>query len=503
MQFCKLADSTDWQRPDFQATESVLLLNGCRNRKAWEFIQVYNGLNHLGLLHGEAKALGLGVGHECLIYAFSNLCQRVVATDLYNSENWSTASMSTDEVYHKNPFPYPADRLVVQHMDMTQIEFPDASFDFIWSCCAIEHVNTFEDLHRVYQEIHRVLKPGGIAALTTEYNTTDWHSYEPNMLFTDRYWIEHWLTGNHPLIQGFELLDLPDLSLTAVPENEPQYRRYPEASIQVYTKDVILNSISFFLRKTEEFSQPYCDDWLPQSVNLYLNACQQQRTKQFQKAESLLKQLLDDEAIELRLRVAALQRLIVCLRGQNKAAEALQYCQIAVPLGNEATDSDRLLPLANQCKKSGLWDDAKHLYQRVETLPGADMKQVIRSIIGQAECAAHENNLLQALALVDRAHQYLAPEHMDEAANIYFHQGFYNEQLGNLDLAIQTYQLAIEASMPDSNLQKNAQLRRGQCLQVQRDRVDSQAVQTKSRSDRRLALNAVGNVVKNLFKSDP
>lgn len=247
MKFCKVADISDWQNAEFQETASLLICAGY-SRKAWEFIQVYEGLKHLGLLNGESKAIGLGVGHENLIYAFTNVCQHVTATDLYDSQNWSTASMAVQEIYERNPFPYERDRLTVQHMDMTQLDYPDASFDFVWSCCAIEHVNNFRDLHRVYQEIHRVLKPGGIAALTTEFNPTDQPSYEPNMLFTDQTWMEIWLTGADPLVRGFEPVDQVDYQLSDRPENQPLPRRHPQGSIQVYCNDVYLNSIAFFTK---------------------------------------------------------------------------------------------------------------------------------------------------------------------------------------------------------------------------------------------------------------
>ena len=118
MKFCKLADIADWQSPEFQATESLLALTG-RSRKAWEHIQVYEGLKALGLLDGTARAVGLGVGSECLVYALTNVCEQVIATDLYRSKNWLPASMAVEEVYSNNKFPYRPERLVVQHMDMT------------------------------------------------------------------------------------------------------------------------------------------------------------------------------------------------------------------------------------------------------------------------------------------------------------------------------------------------------------------------------------------------
>lgn len=351
--FCKVADASDWDNPEFQATASLLALKG-KSRKAWEFIHVYSKLKQLGLLNGETKAIGLGVGHECLIYAFTNGCKEVVATDLYNSQNWSTASMATADVYNKSHFPYQREKLVVQHMDMTNIEYPDATFDFVWSCCSIEHVSSFEALHKVYSEIHRVLKPGGIAALTTEYNPTDRHSYEPHMLFTDQYWIDHWLTGSNPLIQGFELLDPFDFSLTAVAENEPAPRRSRGTQIQVISKDIILNSIAFFLRKTGEFSQPYRDSWLADSWRIYLAACADSKASNVGKAQTRFKQLLQNESLDPRLKIGAARYLSALLLEQNKFAEAKEVCEQVLPYLETDGGGDHLLPLAHSFKRVGL-----------------------------------------------------------------------------------------------------------------------------------------------------
>ncbi|HEY9645739.1 MAG TPA: methyltransferase domain-containing protein, partial [Chroococcidiopsis sp.] len=369
MKFCKVADIQDWQNEEFPKIESILHSTS-RGRKAWEFIHVYYGLQELGLLNGQSRALGLGVGHEPLVFALSNVCGAVVATDLYESQNWSTAAMKTNEVYDKSPFPFERDRLTVQHMDMTQIDFPDNSFDFIWSCCAIEHVNSFKDLHKVYEEIHRVLKPGGVAALTTEYNPTDLHSYEPNMLFTDRYWIDRWFTGENPLVQGFELLDPIDYSIAPLPENEPLPRNTSRHVVQAYVKDIILSSIAFFIRKAGDFSRPYDDQWLEPDWRDYLAACDANRAKQFAQAEALLKPLVDDDKVTVRLRVAAMRRLADALDGQGKTSEIPGLAKTFMQYYDQASCSDHLMSITNSFKRAGLWDDAQRIYERVEQLPG-------------------------------------------------------------------------------------------------------------------------------------
>lgn len=373
MKFCKVADIEDWQQPEFQEAASHLKLKH-KVRKTWEFIQVYNGLKDLGLLNGNAKAIGLGVGNEPLIYAFTNVCQSIVATDLYDSQTWATASMATQQVYEQNRFPYDRDRLTVRHMDMTKIDYPDASFDFVWSCCAIEHVNNFQELHQVFAEIHRVLKPGGIAALTTEFNPTDLHSYEPNMLFTDADWIDHWLTGEHSLIQGFELVDAIDFAINDHPGNQLTPRRQGR-SIRAITRDIALTSISFFLRKTGAFSQPYQSGWLAPEINQYLAGCDAQRSQDFYQAEKLLRSLIQPQ-FPARLRVAASHRLATTLYAQRKIPAVIKLCRAGLADFEQDQCSDHLMPLASLCQKVWLWQEANCLYQQIVQLPGAHAQQV-------------------------------------------------------------------------------------------------------------------------------
>jgi ubiquinone/menaquinone biosynthesis C-methylase UbiE len=61
----------------------------------------------------------------------------------------------------------------VQRMDAERMEFPDASFDFVWSWGVIHHsANT----GRILEQMHRVLRPGG-RAITMVYHRNFW-SYQ-------------------------------------------------------------------------------------------------------------------------------------------------------------------------------------------------------------------------------------------------------------------------------------------------------------------------------------
>ncbi|HXN47774.1 MAG TPA: FkbM family methyltransferase, partial [Bryobacteraceae bacterium] len=50
------------------------------------------------------------------------------------------------------------------------IDYPERTFDVVWSCSSVEHVSTLPELVQIFREIHRVLKPGGHALITTEFS---------------------------------------------------------------------------------------------------------------------------------------------------------------------------------------------------------------------------------------------------------------------------------------------------------------------------------------------
>lgn len=66
----------------------------------------------------------------------------------------------------------------IRQMDAEKLQFPDASFDFVWSWGVIHHSsNTLQ----ILQEIHRVLKPGGSAVIMV-YHRGWWNYYTVGVL---------------------------------------------------------------------------------------------------------------------------------------------------------------------------------------------------------------------------------------------------------------------------------------------------------------------------------
>jgi SAM-dependent methyltransferase len=146
---------------------------GREYRKYWEVAMTARAFRDLGVLGDDARVLGVGAGHEATIYWLTRQVGQVIATDLYQAEDdWSETDSSGHMLTDPGRFwdgPWDPDRLEVQNMDALSLGFPDDSFDGVFSSSSIEHFGEFADIRRSIEEIYRVLKPGGVAALATEF----------------------------------------------------------------------------------------------------------------------------------------------------------------------------------------------------------------------------------------------------------------------------------------------------------------------------------------------
>jgi SAM-dependent methyltransferase len=127
----------------------------------------------LGALGRDARVLGVGAGHEATLYWLTTKVGRVVATDLYEADDaWSETDSSADMLTDPGKYwdgPWDPERLEVRDMNALELDFPDDSFDAVFSSSSIEHFGGFAEIRRSIEEIYRVLRPGGVAALATEF----------------------------------------------------------------------------------------------------------------------------------------------------------------------------------------------------------------------------------------------------------------------------------------------------------------------------------------------
>jgi SAM-dependent methyltransferase len=143
-------------------------------------------LSELGALGPDKEVLGVGAGAEPTLFWLTNHAGRVVATDLYG-DDWgeqAPAGMLRDPGANA-PGPWDPRRLVVERMDARKLRYDDASFDGVFSASAMEHFGDYDDVRAAITEMRRVLKPGGIAAHSTEYRLDGEQRELPGILLFD------------------------------------------------------------------------------------------------------------------------------------------------------------------------------------------------------------------------------------------------------------------------------------------------------------------------------
>ena len=181
----KLCLVEDFQNKELrQALIEIQKLNpmGLIHRKDWEWAIGITAIRRLGKLNKRSLAIGIGCGTEVIPFYLANKISHVYATDLYNAGNWKAAAPTDFPENPKKyaPFPYREDALTVMIMDATKLEFPSESFDIAFSFSSIEHFGgkNHSGALKSVREMGRVLKPGGIAVIATEYIINEKKHYE-------------------------------------------------------------------------------------------------------------------------------------------------------------------------------------------------------------------------------------------------------------------------------------------------------------------------------------
>ena len=183
-----------------------------KNRKAWEVGMVLHAFDRLGVLTPTAEILGIGVAKEETISLLSPHVKRLFATDIYcNPDTWN-GWHGTDLMIDASQFltqPYNRRRVVWQHVDGRSLPYEDNTFDAIFSCSSFEHFGSEADIRQAIGEACRVLKPGGVAVISTEFKISGPRDWFCNVQFFDAARIQKvWLDGI-----GWELFSPIDLML--------------------------------------------------------------------------------------------------------------------------------------------------------------------------------------------------------------------------------------------------------------------------------------------------
>jgi SAM-dependent methyltransferase len=215
----KLCYVEDWENREIRETLSEihkLHPKGFIHRKDWEWALGLIAMHRFGKLDTNSIAIGIGSGTEPIPFYLANKIQHVYATDLYETEEkWKRAAPADfpDNPKKYAPFPYKEEALTVLRMDGTKkLEFASDSFDIAFSFSSIEHFGgrDHSGALRALREIERVLKPEGIATITTEYIINDKKHPE----FFNRQTIFSQLIDKLAVLQLVEPLDLRITSKT-------------------------------------------------------------------------------------------------------------------------------------------------------------------------------------------------------------------------------------------------------------------------------------------------
>ena len=136
-------------------------------------MQCVFGLERLGALGPQATVLGVGAGHERVLFYLANRSAMTVATDLYTGAFTDSPAAEADPDFARDPeryapFPFRRDHLAVLRADGTRLPFQANAFDAVYSLSSIEHFGGHAAAGLAMREMARVLKPGGIACVATE-----------------------------------------------------------------------------------------------------------------------------------------------------------------------------------------------------------------------------------------------------------------------------------------------------------------------------------------------
>lgn len=206
-------------------------------RKDWEFAFIIKILEDKELLHEGTSGLGFAVGAEPLPCFFASKGVEIVATDLVEDDNakeWAKTGQNLagqwdrlyrSEICSKTLFD---EKVSFRNLDMNHIPADIGEYDFCWSACAIEHVGSLELSKQFIKNMVTVLKPGGVAIHTTEFNLySNTETLEDGMSIIyrrkDLEEIQEWCEQNgHKMelsfkrtrMEGDEYVDVsPDISL--------------------------------------------------------------------------------------------------------------------------------------------------------------------------------------------------------------------------------------------------------------------------------------------------
>jgi SAM-dependent methyltransferase len=191
--------------------------DGVADSKQWEIAMAVRALREFGALRPDARLLGVGAGTEATTFYLSRHARQVVATDIYAGAGpWADVAPSGFLVApdaYAGDIPCDPRRILPLHQDARALDLPDDEFDGVFSSGSIEHFGSLPFVANAAYEIGRVLKPGGIAAIATEFKVAgppDGDGWDPNVILFSPEKLQRWIVE----ASGLEPVDALETELS-------------------------------------------------------------------------------------------------------------------------------------------------------------------------------------------------------------------------------------------------------------------------------------------------
>jgi SAM-dependent methyltransferase len=198
----KPTTQADMESPWFAYWCKELKIAPIYHRKIWEYAFVLQCLHENGILVPGTSGIGFGCGDEPMASYFASRGMSALITDLSPDEAARHGWVETGQHATSREMAFRPDlvsreafdeRVRHQVVDMNAIPPFPAAYDFCWSICALEHLGSIQKGLEFVENALRVLKPGGIAVHTTEYNflsETETRETGADVLFLRRHFEE-------------------------------------------------------------------------------------------------------------------------------------------------------------------------------------------------------------------------------------------------------------------------------------------------------------------------
>lgn len=182
--------------------------------KQWECAMMLRTLTDLGVLRPGAVLAGIGAGTEETTFVLASKGCIVFPTDRYLERTpWSDVAPADFMINARqySTHSYERGSVIPVHTDARLLALPTNFFDGVYSAGSIEHFGSLEAVAAAAEEIGRILKPGGVAVLSTEFrldgpNGKPWFN-DDCILFTPALIEEHIVRPS-----GLEVINAPSFS---------------------------------------------------------------------------------------------------------------------------------------------------------------------------------------------------------------------------------------------------------------------------------------------------